>query len=75
MEDPTKCHAHSIVPEKEEDWPKVEAILDFDQRVRERVLRIYEDIEAGRRPMNRRLGRMLFMTVRSETCQSSTRGL
>lgn len=40
VDDPTQCHKHSIVPDC---WPKLEEILDFTRRVRERTLALYDD--------------------------------
>lgn len=59
VNDPTVInHSHSIVPTKEEDWPKIEEIIDYSLRVRARFLEVLE------RPMTRRLARILAM-VRS----------
>ncbi|CAO1621707.1 unnamed protein product [Sympodiomycopsis kandeliae] len=63
VDDPTQCHAHSEVPTKEEDWPKVEEILAYRERIMERVDGIYNDVAQGKRVMNRRLARALRMVM------------
>jgi len=57
---------HSIVPEKDEDWPTLQEILEFRDRVRQRVLGLYDDIEKGERKYTRRVGRILWMTYEHE---------
>ncbi|TFK52328.1 DUF323 domain-containing protein [Heliocybe sulcata] len=66
VDDPTKCHDHSEVPQKDEDWPSVASIIDFQSRVRARVLKLYDDIESGAVKMTRKIGRVLFMTHEHE---------
>ncbi|KAI3478908.1 hypothetical protein L1887_59092 [Cichorium endivia] len=63
MDDPTKCNPHSEVPTNAEDWPALEEILEYQQTVQSRVERIYEDIGRGDLVLNRRLARMLWMTL------------
>lgn len=66
VEDPTKCHSHSEVPQKDEDWPSLAFILDFQSRVRARLLKLYDDVESGKITMTRKIGRVLFMTHEHE---------
>jgi len=54
------------VPEKDEDWPTLQEILQFRDRVRQRVLSLYDDIEKGARKYTRRVGRILWMTYEHE---------
>src|SRR5579862_8395552 len=42
MEDPTQCHPHSEVPDS---WPSLPELLEFRDRVRQRVASIYEKAE------------------------------
>lgn len=63
MDDTTKCNPHSEVPTNAEDWPALEEILEYQQTVQSRVERIYEDIGRGDLVLNRRLARMLWMTL------------
>ncbi|TDL22187.1 DUF323 domain-containing protein [Rickenella mellea] len=66
VDDPTKCHPHSEVPQREEDWPTLEQILDFRDRVRVRLAKLYNEIASGQRQMTRKIGRVLFMTLEHE---------
>lgn len=63
---------HSEVPTKAEDWPTLADILRFQDRVRSRVMSIYDDIESGKRPLTRKLGRLLFMTLEHEALHAET---
>ncbi|KAG0347982.1 hypothetical protein BG005_011787 [Podila minutissima] len=67
VDDPTKCHAHSEVPDT---WPEIEAIIDFRDRARERLLRVLSDRETY--PMTRRLARVLFMAFEHEAMHLET---
>jgi L-histidine Nalpha-methyltransferase / hercynylcysteine S-oxide synthase len=66
VDDPTQCHSHSEVPQKDEDWPTLESILDFRNRVRARVARLYDEFESGKRQLTRKAARVLFMTFEHE---------
>ncbi|KAF9240387.1 C-type lectin protein [Melanogaster broomeanus] len=66
VDDPEHVHSHSEVPEKDEDWPTLGSILDFRDRVRARLLKLYEDFETGARTLNRHVARMLAMTHEHE---------
>ena len=55
--------SHSEVPQKDEDWPSVGSILEYQSRVRERILKIYEDIESGKRTLTRKIARVLFLAL------------
>lgn len=57
---------HSAVPEKDEDWPALQEILAFRDRVRQRVLDLYDDLESGKRARTRRTDRILWMTYEHE---------
>ncbi|TKY90429.1 hypothetical protein EX895_000427 [Sporisorium graminicola] len=63
MDDITQCNPHSEVPTNEEDWPTLDEIIVYQQGVRRRVEQIYEDVARGDLTMNRRLARMLWMTL------------
>ncbi|KAF9184876.1 hypothetical protein BGZ50_003413 [Haplosporangium sp. Z 11] len=67
VDDPTKCHSHSEVPET---WPEVESIIEFRDRVRERLFRVLEDPITY--PMTRRLARVLFMAFEHEAMHLET---
>ncbi|KAH7909815.1 hypothetical protein BJ138DRAFT_183280 [Hygrophoropsis aurantiaca] len=66
VDDPTQCHAHSEVPKNDEDWPALSTILTFRNRVRDRLTNLYQDLATGRVRMNRKVGRVLFMTYEHE---------
>ena len=66
VDDPTYCHSHSEVPEKDEDWPTLEDIMEYRDRIRARLMSVYDDIDAGRRKLDRSLGRVLQMTLEHE---------
>ncbi|KAL0579890.1 hypothetical protein V5O48_002137 [Marasmius crinis-equi] len=72
VDDPTQCHAHSEVPQNDEEWPSLTSILQYRTRVRARVLKLYEDIDAGTRQLTRRMGRVLFMTLEHEALHAET---
>ncbi|KAJ7439228.1 DUF323 domain-containing protein [Mycena latifolia] len=72
VDDPTMCHPHSEVPKNDEDWPTLMTILQFQARVRARVMKLYEDVDAGRRAMTRKVGRVLFMTFEHESMHAET---
>jgi hypothetical protein len=48
------------------------SILQFQARVRARLLKLYEDIDAGTQLMNRKVGRVLFMTFEHEAMHAET---
>ncbi|KAJ8591598.1 hypothetical protein M405DRAFT_814114 [Rhizopogon salebrosus TDB-379] len=66
VDDPEHCHRHSEVPTKDEDWPTLGTILAFRDRVRARLLALYDDFASGKRKINRNVGRMLAMTLEHE---------
>lgn len=60
MDDPTQCNPHSEVPVENQDWPSVESILQYQQRVRHRLrkLLLHWDAE-GYKNTNGTLGWMV----------------
>lgn len=60
---------HSVVPEFLEEWPSLDSILSFRDRVRARLIRLYEAIER-RDPrivtLGRKVGRVLWMCLEHE---------
>ncbi|KAI0922139.1 hypothetical protein AcW2_006917 [Taiwanofungus camphoratus] len=63
VDDPEYCHAHSEVPEKDEDWPTLGEVLAYRDRVRARLGKLYEELETGTRVLTRRLARTLMMIL------------
>lgn len=55
------CHSHSEVPEKAEDWPKLGEVLAYRDRVRNRLEKLFEELEIGKQILTRRLARTLMM--------------
>ncbi|KAG1742298.1 uncharacterized protein EDB91DRAFT_1279204 [Suillus paluster] len=72
VDDPTQCHPHSVVPTKDEDWPSLHSILNFQSCVRERVRKLYSDIAEGKIPLTRKVARVLFMTFEHEGLHAET---
>ncbi|KAJ6593603.1 C-type lectin protein [Mycena capillaripes] len=66
VDDPDHCHNHSEVPECDEDWPTLDTIMRFRTGVRARLLRLYEDLSSGKRPLTRNIARTLVMTLEHE---------
>ncbi|PIL22429.1 hypothetical protein GSI_15117 [Ganoderma sinense ZZ0214-1] len=72
VDDPTQCHPHSEVPQKDEDWPSLSSILQFQSRVRERVMNLYRDIDSGKVQLTRKIARVLQMTLEHEAFHVET---
>ncbi|KAM6493785.1 DUF323 domain containing protein [Amanita muscaria] len=72
VDDRTVAHSHSEVPQRDEDWPQLSTVLQFQSRVRARLLKLYDDLLSGRKPMTRRIGRVLFMTYEHEGMHAET---
>ncbi|KAH9820884.1 Histidine-specific methyltransferase, SAM-dependent [Teratosphaeria destructans] len=66
VDNPEQCHAHSEIPN---DWPALEEILGHQQRVRQRVTRLYESGEAYEVP---RSGRALWLGYEHEIMHLET---
>ena len=61
VDDPDHCHNHSVVPEKDEDWPHLGQVLAFRDRVRDLVLKTLDEMENGERALTRRMARTMVM--------------
>ncbi|KAI0345952.1 DUF323 domain-containing protein [Trametopsis cervina] len=72
VDDPTQCHSHSEVPQNDEDWPSLGAIMSFQDRVRERLLKLYGDIESGKVTLTQKVARVIFMTLEHEAFHAET---
>jgi len=57
---------HSEVPEKDDDWPTIETIMLFRERVCARLMRLYDDIATGKRVLTRNIARTLVMCYEHE---------
>jgi formylglycine-generating enzyme required for sulfatase activity len=75
VDNPELCHAHSAIPD---NWPPVEAIRQYQEKVRRRVECLFESGEAGNNPAVRKalwlsfeheamhLETLLYMLIQSE---------
>lgn len=66
VDDPDHCHNHSEVPEADEDWPSLENVILFRDRVRKRLLALYDELRSGKRSLTRNIARTLVMTHEHE---------
>lgn len=66
VDDPTKCHNHSEVPE---EWPPLEEILTFQQAVRQGVKSCYAD---GTPTVHDKIGRALWIGFEHEMMHLET---
>ena len=60
VDNPEHCHAHSEVPD---EWPPLEEILSFQERVRARVRSLYQSQNAE---TSRKVGRAMWITFEHE---------
>lgn len=72
VDDPTKIHAHSEVPVDVADWPSLQQVLAFRDRVRTRLRGIYDDLESGKMEFTQHAGRVLFMGYEHEGQHAET---
>lgn len=72
MDDPSICNPHSEVPVSPEDWPKVEEIIEYSRRVRDRLRALMQDCATGKRNMTKRIGRIIWMTFEHEAMHLET---
>lgn len=66
VEDPAKCHAHSEIPT---EWPAVDDILDYQDRVRNRARSI---LKTGTLVTDRSLGEALWIAYEHEAMHLET---
>jgi len=66
VEDPSKCHAHSEIPA---EWPAVDAVLKYQEKVRARALALYRSGEAER---NAYISRALWLGFEHEAMHLET---
>jgi EasF-like predicted methyltransferase len=82
MDDPTQCNPHSTVPDEDSDWPAYEAIIEYQNHVRQRVKRLLQFWESeiqrtGKsfldgHPERIRCARILFMCFEHEAMHIET---
>ena len=61
------------MPQRDEDWPSLSSILEYQDRVRERVLKLYRDIESGEIKLTRRIARIMHMTHEHDIMHAEVR--
>ncbi|KAJ6036701.1 Ergothioneine biosynthesis protein 1 [Penicillium herquei] len=66
VEDPEQCHAHSEIPS---EWPPLDEILDYQERVRNRARLILQDRSALK---DRKLGEALWIGFEHEAMHLET---
>ena len=66
VDNPEKCHAHSEVPDT---WPPVDKLLGYQERVRQRVLTLYESGDAFN---DRKIARGLWVGFEHEAMHIET---
>ncbi|CAG8500498.1 10376_t:CDS:2 [Cetraspora pellucida] len=67
MDDTSKCNPHSATPDQ---WPKLSSILEYQDKVRQRLLRVYDTFKDKQIP--RSLGRVLWMSFEHEAMHLET---
>ncbi|KAI8332910.1 hypothetical protein BC941DRAFT_402124 [Chlamydoabsidia padenii] len=83
MDDPTQCNPHSEVPSEKQDWPSVESILQYQQRIRHRLrkLLLHWDAEGYKNtdgalawmvPCRQRAARVVWMCFEHEAMHLET---
>ena len=60
VDNPDHCHAHSEIPDS---WPPAEEIMEFQERVRDRMRRLYELQAPGK---DRKVGRAVWIGFEHE---------
>ncbi|KIW86193.1 hypothetical protein Z517_01588 [Fonsecaea pedrosoi CBS 271.37] len=66
VDNPEVCHDHSEIPDS---WPPLEEILNYSQRVRDRIV---ESIHSGRAYTDRKLSRGLWLAYEHEAMHLET---
>lgn len=68
VDDPTKCHDHSELPEI---WPTLDEILEYRENVNRRITGLYKD-GGGQATKNRTIGRALWIGFEHEGSSQQT---
>lgn len=64
VDDPSRCHQHSEIPD---EWPSLDEILSYQERVRDRLRTVYE-----RGEMPRSVGRAVWLAFEHELMHLET---
>ncbi|CAJ0625953.1 12399_t:CDS:2 [Entrophospora sp. SA101] len=62
-------NAHSVTPV---EWPGIDKVIDFRDKVRKRLVSVYEQVHEGKITMKRSLGRVLSMVFEHEAMHLET---
>lgn len=71
VDDPTQIHPHSEVPTCEDEWPLLDEIIAFRDRVRARLEAIYDEVDNGK-SLSRFEARSIFMAFEHEAMHAET---
>lgn len=66
VEDPTKCHAHSEIPEQ---WPALDVVVQYQKIVRDRATALYR---SGETESNGRVSRAMWLAFEHEAMHLET---
>ncbi|KAI1265542.1 C-type lectin protein [Xylariaceae sp. FL1019] len=66
VDNPEHCHAHSEIPD---EWPEVNEILNYQHRVKERLLSLYAD---GAEHIRRDVARAIWLAFEHEAMHTET---
>lgn len=66
VDDPEKCHSHSEIPD---EWPPVEEMLAYQDKVRERLRRLYD---GGIKSIPRNIGTAIWCSFEHEVMHLET---
>ena len=71
VDDPEKCHQHSEIPD---EWPPLEDIIAYQDRVRERLRSLYDASEGGQKGLYipRNVGRAIWLGFEHELMHIET---
>ncbi|KAM5506803.1 hypothetical protein McanMca71_001708 [Microsporum canis] len=65
VDNPDHCHDHSAIPD---EWPAVETLVEYQQKVRVRAKSLYSDAKTG----DRRIAEALWISFEHETMHLET---
>lgn len=65
-------HAHSVVPSRMEDWPSLDEIVEYRDRVRARLHSVYSELLSDSDRIDTRLVRTMSMVYEHEVMHLET---
>lgn len=72
MDDESQCNPHSEVPKRPEEWPTLDELLKYKEKVVQRVKDLYKDVFAGDRKLDRRFARLMWLTLEHQALHLET---